>query len=209
MAKERRIVFTAEARLTMARTAKAGQAADVAEPEKVATLTGYAILWNVLSSDRGGYRVRLLPGSAKPAENVHALWHHDYSRPLGDTVSETLRIAFDDIGVKVEIDLPDTTVGNDAEELVETGRVRGMSFAMVNGVEEGEPVREAGTDILNVKLFTFDEVTITAIPAFTQTTVAVSEDDDTEEEPAARVAAARAVESIRFERMRFDVLALP
>src|SRR4051794_26563374 len=116
----RRLVFNADARFSLKK-------ADAATPGKIATLTGYAIVWNALSSDRGGFKVRLLPGSAKFTPNVFALWHHDFSKPLADTASATLRITPDDFGVKVEIDLPDTSAGRDAEELVETKRVRGMS----------------------------------------------------------------------------------
>jgi phage head maturation protease len=89
------------------------------------TLQGYPIVWNTLSSDRGGYKVRLAPNSAIFSTPTMALWHHQFDKPIGGTVNETLRIlAADDIGVPVEIDLDlDTTAGSDALAYVSSGLV--------------------------------------------------------------------------------------
>lgn len=192
----RRVLFTADARLKFAKA----EASD-----KIGTLTGYALLWNVLSTDRGGYKVRLLPGSAAFAAPTLALFHHDPARVIGNTANGSLRITPDDIGVKVEIDLPDTCDGRDSEELVENGYVTGMSFAMVTA-PDGEVTNEAGIQILNAKSYTVDEVTITAIPSFTQTSVALTEDDEPEDEPDYAV---RREHSLKFQSLRFSALSLP
>jgi HK97 family phage prohead protease len=191
----RRILFTADARL------KFSLAADGA-PGKIGTLKGYALLWNVLSSDRGGYKVRLLPGSAAFATPTMALFNHDQARVLGSTANGTLRTSSDDTGVAVEIDLPDTTDGRDAVCLVRDGYVTGMSFAMT-GNPQGDVTTEAGQQILNAKSYTVDEVTITAIPSFTQTSVTVA---DPEDEPDYSV---RREHSLKFQTLRFSALSLP
>lgn len=85
---------------------------------KPGTLSGYAIVWNALSTDRGGYVVRLRPGSARPAATTFALYNHEYADPLGRLENGTLRIFNDDTGVRVEIDLPDTQAGRDVATLV-------------------------------------------------------------------------------------------
>lgn len=175
----KRIIYTTDARLKLTKYAADTQQTP-AQQFKIATLTGYAFKWGTLSSDRGGYKVRLLPGSASFTPTVHALWHHDFSKPLAVNTNGTLRFSLDDVGCKVEIDLPDTTTGNDAEELIEIGTVSGMSFAMTEA-PEAEEVEENGQTILNVKAFTCDEVTITAIPAFIETNIEVAEDDEPEE----------------------------
>jgi HK97 family phage prohead protease len=167
----KRIVYTTDARLALAKFA-----AVEGQPEKIATLSGYAIVWDVLSSDRGGFKVRLLPGSATFATPTHALYHHDYTHVIGSTANGTLRLYPDETGVRVEIDLPDTTSGRDVEELVEGRYVTGMSFAMI-GTPDASEVTEAGQTILNVAKFDCDEVTVTAIPAFTATSIDVKEDD--------------------------------
>lgn len=186
--KSKRIIFTTDAKLSVktfaAPVASTSTATDAssAPVESIATLRGYPIVWNAVSSDRGGYKVRLLPGSARFTTPCLAFWHHDASQPVGNTANVTLRfLPADDYGIPVEIDLPDTTTGRDAEELVENRYVTGMSFAMVDAPTATE-VTENGETILNVSDFLCDEVTITAIPAFVETSIEVAEDNVPEDE---------------------------
>lgn len=143
-----------------------------------ATLSGYPILWNAVSSDRGGYVVKLAPDSAKFTDSVLALWHHQFDKPLAGTVNQTLRIlAADDVGVPVEIDLDlNTTAGRDAAAYVTSGLVSGMSFSMSKGFEDYEEQDEPEYGkVLNVTKYTVDEISLTAIPAFAETTIAPKE----------------------------------
>ena len=141
----------------------------VAEPVdgRPVTIAGYALVWGVLSVDRGGYKVRLLPNSAKFATPTLALWHHEWKDVLASTANGTLRVQSDPYGVRVEIDLANTNAGRDVAELVRRGDVRGMSFAMVD-----DPVAtrktENGETVLEAQSYLVDEVTVTAVPAFTQ-----------------------------------------
>lgn len=140
------------------------------------TLEGYAIVWNELSSDRGGYKVRLVKNSATFTTPALALYNHDFADVIGNTANNTLRVlAADDVGVPVEIDLPDTTLGNDVAVLVGERYIQGMSFSMMNGFEDYTEEKQGDQYILNVSKFTVDEVTITAIPAFTATSIDVSD----------------------------------
>jgi HK97 family phage prohead protease len=152
------------------------QPTDEGQPGKM-TLVGYAMIWNAVSSDRGGYCVRLLPGSVNFTPTVFALFHHEFKEVIGNTDNATLRIEQDDIGVKVEIDLPNNTVGMNVFVWVRDKYVNGMSFSMVSGPETSQTVTENDIQIVNVKRFTCDEITVTPIPAFTQTSIAVMSDD--------------------------------
>ena len=179
---DRRQLFTADARF----------AATPAADGRAATLKGYAIVFGVPSSDRGGFRVRINPGAVEFTSPAHALYHHQFAGgPLGDTASGTLRILPpDQYGIPVEIDVPDTQLGRDVFELVRTSRVRGMSFAMVetpwaeveakDGSVTVGPIRglsdvvtEGGQTIVNVLRFRCDEVTVTAVPAFREAGIRV------------------------------------
>lgn len=230
----KRYFFTANARFTLKPVDKAaakaareqfakanGQAATESDVESIATLEGYPIVWNAVSDDRGGYKVRCLPNSAKFTAPTHAFWHHNPAQVLGNTANGTLRIMPDATGVKVQIDLPDTSDGNDANTLVSQQYVTGMSFAMVDA-PDGSMSTENGVQILNVTSFTCDEVTVTAIPAFDQTDIAPAADfenvedanenknfenveDDEENKGYAKSLAA---EELRFEKARFDFLQL-
>ena len=172
---------------------------------KPATISGYALVWNVLSSDRGGYRVRLLPGSARFADEVHALWHHEFRDVLGTTANGTLRISPDSVGVRVEIDLPNTNAGRDVAELIRRGDVRGMSFGMVD-LPTGEKVKESGQSILNAASYVVDEVTVTAIPAFSEAMVGIKDANA----PAALVGySARTAHKHTLDKFRLQSLRLP
>jgi HK97 family phage prohead protease len=179
---DRHRLFTADARF----------AAMPGVDGRPATLKGYAVVFGVPSSDRGGFRVRINPAAAEFTTPTHALYHHQFAGgPLGDTGSGTLRILKpDQVGVPVEIDVPDTTLGRDVFELVRTNRVRGMSFAMVetpwaeavgkDGTVTVRPIRglsevvtEGGQTIVNVLRFRCDEVTVTAVPAFRESRIGV------------------------------------
>src|SRR5437762_3370509 len=170
---QRRTIFTTDAKLAIRRkpaptmaAQTPGQTPEEAAEEPQVTLEGYAMVWNTLSDDRGGYRVRLLPGSAKFTDQVHALFHHDFRAILGATGNQTLRIASDDVGVKVEIDLPDTSCARDVAELVEDQYVRGMSFSMLfDPAPEYTTKNEGDIEIQEVSSFLCDEVTVTAIPS--------------------------------------------
>ncbi|HEV7299216.1 MAG TPA: HK97 family phage prohead protease [Tepidisphaeraceae bacterium] len=185
--KDKRQFFTRDAKFAVAKA-----------DGKPVTLSGYALVWNVSSDDRGGYRVRLMPGSATFAKPTLALYHHWTPQILGNTANGTLRIMPDDYGVKVEIDLPDTTTGRDVAELVGKGYVTGMSFSMVTS-PDGVTTQENGQSILNASAFVVDEVTITATPAFTASSVEVKPPGD-----ASPKYAARAAQALQLQRFTLD-----
>jgi HK97 family phage prohead protease len=140
--------------------------------DTIGTLVGYALIWNVVSSDRGGYRVRLRPGSAQFAAEVHALAHHMYDRLLARRSNGTLRLYPDDAGVRVEIDLPNTTDGRDVLELVRRRDLTGMSFGIPDEPDYVETTVR-GMTVRDYTRYLVDEVTITAIPAFEETSIVV------------------------------------
>ena len=166
----------------------------------IGTVSGYALVWNALSGDRGGYKVRLMPGSATFADQVLATYGHDDMAVLGSTSAKTLEIGQPDaVGVPVKIHLPDTQWGRDVACLMSRGDVAGMSFTMANGFEEYTESEEDGFSIVNCQKYTVDEVTICANPAFVQTTAQM--DDDGDDDYAAR-------EWAKIEMHRLNVLRL-
>lgn len=75
---------------------------------------------------------RIAPGAftrtLKSKNDIRAYVNHDDTRLLGSTRAKTLRIEDRAEGGWVEIDLPNTTDGNDIRELVARGDIQGMSF---------------------------------------------------------------------------------
>lgn len=138
---------------------------------KLPLLKGYAMTWNSLSDDRGGYKVRLLPNSAKYTGKILALYNHEYAMPLGNTDTGTLQMTTDDKGLAVVIDPPDTSYGRDVVTLVQRGDVCGMSFGMMYEGMVFCDKQEGAQKVREFSGFFFDEVTVTPIPAFTDTSI--------------------------------------
>ncbi|PFB77960.1 HK97 family phage prohead protease [Bacillus anthracis] len=112
--------------------------------------------------------------------DVVGLWSHDTSQVLGNTKSKTLRIKNDKKELRFELDIPNTTVGNDAWELIKRGDVDGVSFGMkVTKDKWSSEERENGKvykrSILNAELY---EISPVAFPAYPTNEVSVRSLDD-------------------------------
>lgn len=143
-------------------------------------LRGHAAVFNQLSDDLGGFREQIKPGAFAEAirgDDVRALFNHDANFILGRNVSKTLRLAEDERGLSIEIDMPDSqTIRDLVAGPVERGDVTQMSFAF--------SVRPGGQDwtrddkagyvrtLMNVRLY---DVSPVVFPAYPQTDVAVRE----------------------------------
>ncbi len=116
-------------------------------------LGGYALKFNRYSQNLGGFVEQIAPGALtktmRDAGDVLARFQHEDAFILGRTLSETLRLTVDDVGLLYEVDLPDTSYARDLAALVARGDVQHSSFAfrvMPNGDEwsltdEGFPLR--------------------------------------------------------------------
>ncbi len=149
------------------------------------TLVGYAAVF-YRSDDPGtefelwdGYVERIMPGAFDSAiergDDVRALFNHDSSLVLGRSTAGTMRLKSDDVGLRYEIDLPDTQQASDLATLVERGDVDGSSFAFT--VTDYERSRDNEVDvreITGVRLFDVGPVTY---PAYESTSVSVRASD--------------------------------
>lgn len=134
-------------------------------------LAGYAAVFNS-DTDIGGWWIeRVAPGAFSDTigGDIRALIDHDTGRIIGRTKSGTLRLKQDERGLAVEIDVPNTTNGNDLWELVERGDISGMSFGFrVTKQEWDETVDPPVRTIQAVELF---EVSAVAFPAYDDTEI--------------------------------------
>jgi len=135
------------------------------------TLVGYAAVFNS-DADIGGWWVETLaPGAFAEtlSADIRALVDHNPGRVIGRNKSGTLRLAEDDKGLRVEIDVPDTTDGNDLWELVGRGDISGMSFGFrVTKQVWDETVEPPRRTIQAVDLM---EVSAVAWPAYDDTEI--------------------------------------
>jgi len=142
-------------------------------------LVGYAAVFGPLSEDLGGFRERVAPEafnrSLEDDTDIRALVDHDTAKVLGRTSSGTLKLSTDERGLKVEIDLPNTTYANDLRALLERGDVSQMSFAFLvepNG-EKWEGRDKSGMRIRILTDVQLIEVSVVTIPAYPDTVAAL------------------------------------
>ena len=140
------------------------------------TLTGYAAVFNS-EANLGTFSEVIRPGafakSLATGSNVRALYHHDGTALLGTTKGGTLQLREDAHGLAFTLALPDTSHGRDLAILVDRGDVSGCSFGF-RVADGGDRWEQRGTtlvrELLQVELA---EVTLTADPAYNDTTVAL------------------------------------
>ena len=140
------------------------------------TLSGYAAVFNS-EANLGDFQELIRPGafakSLATGSNIRALYHHDGNALLGTTKGGTLQLREDAHGLAFSLALPDTSHGRDLAILVDRGDVSGCSFGF-RVAPGGERWEQRGAqlvrELLNVEL---SEVTLTADPAYQDTTVAM------------------------------------
>lgn len=141
------------------------------------TLSGYAVKWEMKSSVLGmffKFREQVKKGSFVESLNnddQRFLWSHDMSKVLGRTKNNTLRLKEDDTGLRFELDLPKTTLGNDTYESIKRGDVDGVSFGFkVEDDEVAEP--DDDLPLRTIKKAKLLEVSAVAFPAYPDSEVA-------------------------------------
>lgn len=135
--------------------------------QELRRLSGYAATFGT-EARIGGGRERIAPGAfrASLSDDILALVDHDASKVLGRTSSGSLRLEEDDVGLRYELDLPDTALGRDLLTLADRGDLGGMSFGFLAQRES----QDQGVRVLEkVKLI---EVSfVHAFPAYQGTTI--------------------------------------
>lgn len=135
------------------------------------TLVGYAAVFNSDTSIGDWWIERIAPGAfaATIGGDVRALVDHDMGRVIGRTKSGTLRLSEDDRGLRVEVDVPNTTDGNDLWTLVERGDISGMSFGFRVTKQEWDETGDV--PIRTIQAVDLFEVSAVAFPAYDDTTI--------------------------------------
>ena len=119
-------------------------------------IVGYAAKFGVNSLDLGDFIERIDPGAfsivserrgRKKSLETRALWNHDANFPLA-RYPGTLKMSVDEVGLRYEFPVPDTTYGRDIASNIRAGIVRGSSFSFTVpsggdswAVEDGRSIR--------------------------------------------------------------------
>ncbi len=137
-------------------------------------LIGHAAVFNKRSVDLGGFVEIIQPGAFRSSldQDIRALIDHG-GIAIARTSNGTLSVSEDDLGLWVEIDLPDTNAGRDIRESVRRGDVDQMSFGFT--VREGGQIFSEDEDGMILRTLTdinLIEASIVTFPAYPDTDVA-------------------------------------
>jgi HK97 family phage prohead protease len=133
------------------------------------TFVGYAAKFNSPSEDLGGFVETIEPGafrrSLRSRNDVKLLVNHDTGRVLASTRSGTMKLYEDEVGLRVEASLPNTTDGRDMAELLRRGDLNKMSFGF-SVIKDSWNNEMTERTLKSVRLF---EASIVAFPAYAST----------------------------------------
>ena len=143
------------------------------------TFVGYAAKFNSPSEDLGGFVETIEAGafrrSLRSRNDVKLLVNHDTGRVLASTRSGTMKLYEDEIGLRVEASLPNTTDGRDMAELLRRGDLNKMSFGF-SVIKDSWNNEMTERTLKSVRLF---ETSIVAFPAYAATEAMVRSLDKT------------------------------
>jgi HK97 family phage prohead protease len=141
-------------------------------------LVGYAAVFDTPTEIGNFFREQISPGafaSAIADDDIRALFDHDSALVLGRNRAGTLRLSEDDKGLRVEIDVPETTIGNDLLVSMKRGDINQMSFGF-------QVLKETWDDEQTPPLRTLDkvslfDVSVVTYPAYPEAGVSVRAKD--------------------------------
>jgi HK97 family phage major capsid protein/HK97 family phage prohead protease len=143
------------------------------------TVHGYAALYDQVSDDLGGYKEKIAPGAFAGVldADVRALLNHDPNEVLGRTKSGTLRLFDEPKGLRFELDLPDSPLGQNMRTAISRGDLDGASFRFEVGDESWEGDTRT---VRSVKAL--HDVTLATYPAYPSTSIELRTKPTTKQE---------------------------
>lgn len=145
-----------------------------AESRKV---DGYALVFNSLSEDLGGFREQILPEAIDGVierSDIYALLNHDESRGVlarSRKGKGSLTLEVDEHGLRYKFEAPKTSLGDEVLEYLRRGDISQSSFAFTVDTDEWEKQGD-GSYIRTIKKFNrLYDVSPVFEPAYQSTSV--------------------------------------
>ncbi|EHJ08432.1 HK97 family phage prohead protease [Staphylococcus simiae] len=178
---------------------------DTGQQEMV--IEGYAILFNTLSDDLGGFREIVSPNALDNVDisDVKCLINHSFDHIIGRTQAGTLELEVDDKGLYFKCYLPNTSYARDIYENIKAGNVNQCSFFYtlpVNDTTARTWSRQDGEYVQTInKIDELIEVSVVTVPAYKDTSVEVGQRTKSFEKfkELEQIKIALDLESLRFE----------
>lgn len=148
-----------------------------ADEENKRKITGYALKFGTWSEDLGGFIETIEPSALNETDmsDVRALFDHDPQKIIGRTKSGTLKLWKDEVGLRFECELPNTSYARDLYENIVNGNVDQCSFGFMLE-KDGDELRydkDAGLYRRTLrKIKRLMDVSVVTFPAYRDTDVA-------------------------------------
>lgn len=141
-------------------------------------LSGYGAVWDQPSL-KGDFVEYISPTALEGVDlsGVLLLYAHDFNNILARVDANTLSLKVDQKGLYFEATLPDTTLAHDVYNNIQAGNVKGVSigFNIASGGDSWD-YRDGETVHTITQIERLNELSLTPIPAYTQTSVEVQRD---------------------------------
>lgn len=139
------------------------------------TIQGYAIMFDTLSVDLGGFTEVIKPTALDGVDlsDVKLVYAHEKNQILARASAGNLQTKVDSKGLFFIATLADTTRARDVYADIEAGNLKGMSFTY-NIKPNGDTwTRDINGQLLHTvnQIYQVSELTVTAYPAFDDTSV--------------------------------------
>ncbi|MDN5612408.1 MAG: HK97 family phage prohead protease [Staphylococcus equorum] len=170
-------------------------------------IEGYAIIFDSMSDDLGGFREIVSPHALDSVDvsDVKCLINHDFSYVIGRTQAETLELQVDEKGLYFKCHLPNTSYARDIYENIKAGNVNQCSFFYTLPPNDATARSWSNVDGEYVQTInTIDElieISIVTIPAYKDTSVEVGQraKDFKKFKELEQIKTILDIESLRFE----------
>ena len=128
---------------------------------------GYGSVFNSLSNELGGFKEIIAPGAfdGRLEDDVRFLFNHDPNMLLARSTNGTLKMSIDEVGLRYEAAIPDTSVGRDIITLLKNNTLSENSFAFV--VEDDSWEIKEGQNIRTInKVSMLADISLVSYPAY-------------------------------------------
>lgn len=142
----------------------------------VGKIGGYAVVFNEPSENLGGFIEYISPSAFNGVNmtDVVALFNHNFENVLGRTSAGTLQLNIDKKGLHFSLEIPNTTLGNDIYTNIKAGNLKSMSFKFVLGRDSWTRAPDGTPQRMIEEIKALHEISVVTIPAYPETTVAVT-----------------------------------
>lgn len=148
-----------------------------AQEDSPRIISGYAAVFNQVAHIGRWYRYKeqIASGAFEGCnyDKCVACFNHDTDHLLARFSSGTLKLSVDEVGLRFEFEVPNTTVGNDMYELVKRGDISQCSFAFVVAEESWKYDEQNDENDLRTieKIAELWDVSLVTYPAYEGTSV--------------------------------------